>query len=218
MVKDLKELRKRNLELSRKEIRESLTRDFIIIQISHTLKELDDVINRLLGNLRERYGYYAPRVAREGGNEELLKAVENSVKEEMGIELSPEDPIKELALEIEGLLRLKDSQERYLDKLMDSICPELKKTASSLIGAQLIDLAGSLKHLAELPSSTIQVLGAEKALFRHLKTGSRPPRFGVIFAHPLISNAKETEKGKTARKLASRISIAVKKDYFRSNA
>ena len=96
---------------------------------------------------------------------------------------------------------------------MENICPELQKAATSLIGARLLNLAGSLKHLAEIPSSTIQVLGAERALFRHLKTGAKAPKFGVIFAHQSITEAEE--KGKAARHLASKIWIAAKKDYFR---
>lgn len=217
MVKNIQELRKLNLESTRKAIAEGFSRDVLIIQTSHTLRELDEIINRLVANLRERYGYYAPRIARDGTNEELLNSLKNPVKDEMGIKLSVEDlkSINELGKEIENITHLKAEQEKYLDKLMDDVCPELKKAATSIIGAQLLAIAGSLRHLAELPSSTIQVLGAEKALFRHIKTGAKPPRFGVIFAHPSIANAKETEKGKTARKLASKISIAVKMDYFK---
>lgn len=216
MAKTLQELRALNLESTRKAISEGFSKDVLIIQTSHTLRELDEIINRLIANLRERYGYYAPRIARDGTNEELLSSLKNPVKDEMGVKLSNEDlkSIYELSREIENILNLKAEQEKYLDKLMDDICPELKKAATSLIGAQLLAVAGSLKHLAEIPSSTIQVLGAEKALFRHIKTGAKPPRFGVIFAHSSIANAKESEKGKTARKLASKISIAVKMDYF----
>lgn len=216
MAKSLQELRKLNFESTRKAISEGFSKDVLIIQTSHTLRELDEIINRLIANLRERYGYYAPRIARDGTNEELLSSLKNPVKDEMGVKLSNEDlkSIYELGHEIENILNLKAEQEKYLDKLMDNICQELKKAANSIIGAQLLAVAGSLKHLAEIPSSTIQVLGAEKALFRHIKTGAKPPRFGVIFAHPSIANAKESEKGKTARKLASKISIAVKMDYF----
>ena len=64
-------------------------------------------------------------------------------------------------------------------------------------------------------SSTIQVLGAEKALFRHMKTGAKPPRHGIIIKHPLISSAKQKEHGKRARTLADKIAIAVKVDYFK---
>ncbi|MEF8848595.1 MAG: C/D box methylation guide ribonucleoprotein complex aNOP56 subunit, partial [Candidatus Thermoplasmatota archaeon] len=82
------------------------------------------------------------------------------------------------------------------------------------IGARLISLAGSLEKLALMPSSTIQVLGAEKALFRFKKQGGRPPKHGVIFQHPLINKSKKSDRGKIARVLAGKISIAAKGDYF----
>ncbi len=216
MAKTLQELRKLNFESTRKAISEGFSKDVLIIQTSHTLRELDEIINRLIANLRERYGYYAPRIAREGTNEELLNSLKNPVKDEMGVKFLDEDlkSVYELGKEIENIVNIKVEQEKYLDSLMDEVCPELKKTATNIIGAQLLAMAGSLRRLAELPSSTIQVLGAEKALFRHLKTGAKPPRFGFIFAHTSIANAKESEKGKTARRLASKISIAVKMDYF----
>ena len=96
---------------------------------------------------------------------------------------------------------------------MEEIAPHTLKIAGNIIGARLIEKAGSLKRLAELPSSTIQILGAEKALFRHLQSNARPPKFGVIFAHENISSSKA--KGKAARQLAAKISMASKKDYFR---
>lgn len=214
---NLQELRSKNFELTKKALREMVSRDVLIIQTVHSIKELIEVSNKLIAVLRERYGYYAPRVCREADAEKLLQSALECVREDMGISLNQEDikSIKEMSLEISEIMKLKENQETYLGKLMDEMCPELKATAGSLIGGELIDLAGSLKHLAEIPSSTIQVLGAEKALFRHIKTGARPPRFGVIFAHENISNAKEDEKGKAARKLASKIAIAAKKDYFK---
>lgn len=214
---DFKELRKLNFELTKKSLRELAIRDVVIIQTIHSINELDETINKLVAALRERYGYYSPRISREAEAIKLVTAAIQCVREDMGINLALEDikSIKEFAIEISELMKIKESQEQYLGKLMDVTCPELKKATGILIGAELIKRAGSTKHLAELPSSTIQVLGAEKALFRHIKTGARPPRFGVIFAHESISNAKEAEKGKTARKLASKISIAAKIDYFK---
>jgi len=79
--------------------------------------------------------------------------------------------------------------------------------------AKLIALAGNLKKLVEFPSSTIQLLGAEKALFRHMRTGAKAPKHGIIHEHPIVSKAKE--KGKAARAVADKISLAVKVDYFK---
>ena len=105
-----------------------------------------------------------------------------------------------------------ESQEKYMERLMEEVSPNLLKTAGSLIGARLISLAGTLKNLSEMPSSKIQVLGAEKALFRHLKEKTKAPKFGIIFSHESITTA--VEKGKASRKLASEISRAVRIDYY----
>ena len=78
----------------------------------------------------------------------------------------------------------------------------------------MIALAGSLRNLAVKPASTIQVLGAEKALFRSLKTGARPPKHGLIFQHNLLHDAKRWQRGKIARVLAGKLAIAVRADAF----
>ena len=84
-----------------------------------------------------------------------------------------------------------------------SVFEHIKKTISP----------GSLKRLIMLPSSTVQLLGAEEALFRHIKTGARCPKYGVLHDHPLVSRSKKKESGKVARVLASKISIAARVDY-----
>jgi nucleolar protein 56 len=80
---------------------------------------------------------------------------------------------------------------------MKENCPNLREVAGSNLGARLIALGGSFERLTKLPASTIQVLGAEKALFRHLKTGAKSPKHGVILQHPLVMHHKE--KGKASR-------------------
>jgi nucleolar protein 56 len=97
---------------------------------------------------------------------------------------------------------------------MDELCPNIKAVCGTLLAAKLIEHAGSLKRLSEMPASTIQILGAEKALFRHMKTGAKPPRHGIIINHPLIAKASEKMHGKVARGLSDKISIASKIDYF----
>lgn len=210
-------IRENLLNQTKKNLAESTPRDVLVIQTIHTIDELIIIANKLVANLRERYGYYAPQASKIIDIKPLLKVIMKHEKELSGIEFKKPDldSVDELVREIENLFSLKESQEAYLKQLMEEQCPELLKTATALIGARLISIAGSLKHLAELPSSTIQILGAEKALFRHIRTKAKSPRFGVIFAHQEIQTAKESDKARAARKLASRISIAVKKDYFR---
>ena len=104
--------------------------------------------------------------------------------------------------------------EKQIDKDMKKIAPNTSKIVGTLIGARLISLAGGIEKLAFLPASTVQILGAEKALFRFKKEGGKPPKHGVIFQHPLINRSNVKERGKIARLLAIKISLAVKADVF----
>lgn len=104
--------------------------------------------------------------------------------------------------------------ENQIEIDMKRIAPNTSKIIGPLIGARLIAMAGGMKRMAMLPASTIQILGAEKALFRFKKEGGRPPKHGVIFQHPLINRAQKMERGKIARLLANKISAAIKADVF----
>lgn len=101
-----------------------------------------------------------------------------------------------------------------IESNMNELAPNVSDLIGPLIGARLLSHAGGLKKLAFLPASTIQVLGAEKALFRYKKSGGKPPKHGVIFQHPSINKANRDDRGKIARALASKIAIAVKADAF----
>ncbi|MCL5102333.1 MAG: C/D box methylation guide ribonucleoprotein complex aNOP56 subunit, partial [Candidatus Marsarchaeota archaeon] len=85
------------------------------------------------------------------------------------------------------------------------------------IAAELLSKAGSMERLATFPASTIQLLGAEKALFKHIKFGSKPPKYGVIFKLPEIANARKDVKGRIARLYAAKLAMALKADYYTHN-
>jgi len=104
--------------------------------------------------------------------------------------------------------------EKQIDDDMQKIAPNISEMVGTLIGARLISLAGGLERLATLPASTIQVLGAEKALFRFKKEGGNPPKHGVIFQHSYINRAPKEIRGKIARIFAAKIAIATKADAF----
>ena len=108
----------------------------------------------------------------------------------------------------------RDSMEKYIDEVMKEIAPNVRELAGATLGARLIALAGSLENLAKKPAITIQVLGAEKALFRSLKTGARPPKHGIIFQHQYLHSAERWQRGKIARALAGKLSIAARVDAF----
>jgi nucleolar protein 56 len=103
----------------------------------------------------------------------------------------------------------------YLEDTMEVVAPNLKQILTALVGARLISKAGSLNRLAFSSASTIQVLGAEKALFRALKSGARPPKHGLLFQHPMVHSAPKWQRGKIARAVASKVAIAARIDLYR---
>ena len=146
--------------------------------------------------------------------EAILKIREKS----MGSPLLSQDIqiIQEQAKIVVELFKRRQLLEQWMDQAMKAIAPNISGLVSSLLGARLIAIAGSLKELALCPSSKIQVLGAEKALYRTLKTGAPPPKHGIIYQDPRINQAKWWLRGKIARVISSRLSIAARMDFFES--
>jgi nucleolar protein 56 len=97
---------------------------------------------------------------------------------------------------------------------MREVAPNTLKLTGSTLGARLIAATGSIDNLAKRSASTIQVLGAEKALFRSLRSGSRPPKHGLIFQHNEVHQAPRWQRGKIARALAGKIAIAARLDAY----
>ena len=120
-------------------------------------------------------------------------------------------PFKNVYITVKNEIRLLEEQ---IQSDMKTIAPNTSEIAGPLIGARLLSYAGGLEKLAMLPSSTIQIMGAEKALFRFKKEGGKPPKHGVIFQNSIINKASRNNRGKIARILASNISIAAKADAF----
>jgi len=102
----------------------------------------------------------------------------------------------------------------YLKAKMNAVAPNLSALIGDVVGARLINHAGSLTTLAKYPASTVQILGAEKALFRALKTRSPTPKYGLIFNSSYIGKAKTKDKGRISRYLANKCSIASRLDAF----
>lgn len=123
--------------------------------------------------------------------------------------------LQSLANLVKEASEVKKKLTEFLEKIMENIAPNLTKILGPTIGARLMTKAGGLEELAKLPSSTIQILGAEKAIFRALKTGAKPPKHGIIFQHSLVHGAPKWQRGKIARALASKIAIAARIDVYR---
>lgn len=226
----LSDLRKNNLAMTKRAIKQSVTPDNTLIQTSNSISEITKMLNLLVKRLREWYGYILPEFVDTTESPEvfinalatfdrpaLMKKMNIKEEESMGAALDQKhlEPIHELAQQLNHLVALRKKQESYLEKTMQGYCPNVTSVAGTAIGAKLLAKAGSLKRLSTLPASTVQLLGAEKALFRHLRTGARSPKYGLIFEHDLIGKLDKKNRGKMARCLADKISIAAKVDYFK---
>jgi nucleolar protein 56 len=148
--------------------------------------------------------------------EEKTPQIAKAAGSSMGADLAELDltQIQALCSNIISLYKLRQTMETYLDTAMEDVAPNVKSLVGSLLGARLIAIAGGLTNLARKPASTIQVLGAEKALFRSLKTGTLPPKHGIIFQHTLLHEAKRWQRGKIARALAGKLAIAARSDAY----
>ncbi len=214
------ELRKKSLEVAKDKIKGSYSKDIMIINAINNIEEIEKSINSLSSRLREWFMIKNPELENSvEDNEKFVKAVlegDESLSE-MGAELDKDDEsaINALALITQGLIETKTFLLIYLEKTMNSYCKNLYVLAGPTIGAKLLREAKGLKRLASLQSSTIQLLGAEKALFRHIKTGARSPKYGHIVNHPIVINARKDDKGKAARALADKLSISARLDYFK---
>ncbi len=145
-----------------------------------------------------------------------IKSIMESLDKDTGAEFQDADIVilRKLAERIENLHEMRHELEEYLSDLMDTLAPNVTALVGPLVGARLISLAGSLMELARKPSSAVQIFGAEKALFRSLKTGASPPKHGVIFQVSDIHTAPYWQRGKIARALAGKLSIAARIDAY----
>lgn len=219
--------------------------DLHLVQAVNTLDEMDEIINTISTRIREWYGLHFPEldyllqniityanIVRDAGSrenitkellsqleipEKKIELIQQAISKSQGGDLTVEssESLKILASEVIKLSELRTNLSTTIENLMDILAPNLKNILTAIIGARLIAKAGSLQRLAQMPSSTIQIIGAEKALFRALKTGTRPPKHGLLFQHPSVNSAPKWQRGKIARALSSKIAIAVRIDVYR---
>ncbi|KAL0715099.1 hypothetical protein Bca4012_064421 [Brassica carinata] len=159
---------------------------------------------------------HIPMLTEVLGDEDKAKEVVEAGKASMGQDLSPLDLInvQTFAKKVMDLADYRKKLYDYLVAKMSDIAPNLAALIGEMVGARLISHAGSLTNLAKCPSSTLQILGAEKALFRALKTRGNTPKYGLIFHSSFIGRASAKNKGRIARYLANKCSIATRIDCF----
>jgi len=214
--------------------------DTMIIQAVGLLDDLDKELNNFAMRLREWYGWHFPELAKVVTDnlvfaktvralgmrsnaknaddldlpEETLEEVKKAAEISMGVEITEQDlgHIKELCDRVIELTEYRLSLQSYLKNRMTALAPNLTYMVGELIGARLISHAGSVLSLAKHPASTIQILGAEKALFRALKTKTATPKYGLLFHASLVGQSTPKMKGKIARVLAAKLALAVRVD------
>jgi nucleolar protein 56 len=219
--------------------------DLHVIQAVSALDELDKIINTIGTRMREWYGLHFPEldnliqslslyanIVREAGfragitgellerlglDEKRTQIILQATQRSRGGDITSENLaiIKQLAYQVILQTELRRIIADHIESTMELIAPNTKELLSPLVGARMIAKAGSLEKFAYLSSSTVQVLGAEKALFRSLKTGASTPKHGILFQHPLIHSAPRWQRGKIARSVASKASIAARIDLYR---
>ena len=215
--------------------------DTMIVQAIALLDDLDKELNTYAMRVKEWYGWHFPELAKilndniayarlvlkmgmrsnwESSDlteilpEEIEGAVRNAADRSMGTEISQDDleNIQALAEQVVGFAEYRQQLASYLTSRMNAIAPNLTALVGDLVGARLIAHAGSLTNLSKSPASTLQILGAEKALFRALKTKHDTPKYGLIYHASLIGQATGKNKGKMARVLAAKASLGLRVD------
>ncbi len=226
---------------------ESSRPDLHLVQAIQGLDDLDKFLNNTMTRVSEWYGLHFPeltqmvqdnlllcrlvvengirsnfaleRLEGKGMSEKKVEAILTASQRSKGGDVTERDieRIKSLA---ELAIRLSGERDRlngYVEAGMKRAAPNISVVAGPTIGARLMAKAGGLDRLAVLPASTIQILGAEKALFRALRTGARPPKHGILFQHQEVHTAPKWQRGKIARSIANKVAIAARIDYYRGS-
>jgi nucleolar protein 56 len=178
------------------------------------------VLCRMIADVGRRNDFTKENLQGRGLTEKKIEAVLTARDRSKGGEISGRElerarALATLALTLSGE---RDRLNSYVESTMKRISPNVSEVAGATIGARLMARAGGLDRLATLPASTIQVLGAEKALFRALKTGARPPKHGILFQHADVHLAPKWQRGKIARTIANKVAIAARVDFYRGTA
>jgi nucleolar protein 58 len=215
--------------------------DTMIVQAISLLDDLDKEINIYAMRVREWYGWHFPemsavvsdnlayaRVVKKMGARhnaletdlsdvlpaDLIERLQQQAQVSMGTEVSEHDieNIIELCDQVLSIAEYREQLYDYLRNRMQAIAPNLTTLVGELVGARLIANAGSLLSLAKYPASTIQILGAEKALFRALKTKSDTPKYGLIYHASIVGQAAPKNKGKMSRILGAKCALSIRVD------
>ncbi len=233
------------LKKAKLEVKKQLERrDLTVMQGVRSIDDIDHTKNLLYTRIMEWFKLNFPEI--NVGNEEVLckivavfgkrenleyntlaeicgevkasELMEQSEKS-FGAELKEEDAnaLRELGASAVNLFETRGKIEKYVGTVAREAFPNLCYLLEPLLAARLVTRAGGLERLAKMPASTVQLLGAEKALFKHLRKGTKPPKHGILFQSPLVRNASDENRGKIARTLAAKLVLAARADFYTGN-
>ncbi len=241
------DFRKKAFDKARRGVAEAFSKkDASLIQATRALDDLDGVKSLMSQRLAEWVGANYPEYRLQndentarvyalcGSKEEFAKneaklaeivgapkaaELAEGAKASYGVEFTKteRDAVRTLAALTAAVYAERTVLQEFVEETARENARNISTLIEPLLAARLISLAGGMEKLAKMPASTIQVIGAEKALFKHLRMGTQPPKHGLIFQSPLINGAPLHQRGKIARALATKLSIASKADWFTGN-
>lgn len=240
---DIESMRKKMISAAKAGIKSSYeSEEFALIQAVNAINEIDRSHNLMFERLGEWYGIYFPEVninnpstltklvslvtSKNGidinevekivGTNESAKDITDKMSNTIGRVMAQEERsvILTYAKLTEQMGELRETLESYINSATKRLLPNTAYITDNMVAAELLSKAGSLERLVIMPAGTIQLLGAEKALFKHIKFGSKPPKYGVLFRLPAISNARRDIRGKLARAYSAKIATALKADII----
>jgi nucleolar protein 56 len=175
-------------------------------QLKHSIRAMDDC-ERVANELAERVAEWAGSRREDAGT-----GIEYARR--LAQDDASDDPLVSLAQRVRDLADETDALRAHVERTAPEVAPNLAALAGPVLAARLIALAGGLKQLARKPAGTVQVLGAEEALFAHLRGRAPSPKHGIIFTHEAVSGTHQQHRGSAARALAGKLAIAARIDHY----
>jgi len=227
---DKEDIREKAISQTREEIESSVEKDQLLVKAVKQLDQLERDIRNQVERLRDWYGVHFPELEQEiteddrfvdilekyGVEKSEIKPFSQMAQKSTGSDLSEQDRnlIENSVSTIASMKSLRDDIEDYVEEGAREEFQNLSVLLGPVLATRLVALAGGLEELAKKPASTVQMLGAEKALFRHLHGEGSSPKHGVLFHHRFVKNLPEEKRGKMARFLANKSVMAARIDQY----
>lgn len=227
---DRDEIREKAIDSTREELKKSVEKDQLLVRAVKQLDQVGKDFTEEMERLRDWYALHFPELEDEiSDDEELLNILEkygvekddiepfsSMAEDSTGTDLEEKDKkvIESVVSSLSQMQDLKEELEDYVEEGAEEEFHNLSGLLGPLLATRLVALAGGLEEMAKKPASTVQMLGAEKALFRYLHGEGTPPKHGVLFQHKFVKTLPEDKRGKMARFLANKAVMAARIDNY----